>query len=103
MLSYFFGKKNDKISYEEEAKYQAKSLQTAIDELSKLEKSLRITSQDLNISKLMFLENIDIVKALDAIVYEVKINNELWDVKMIMPCIEYGFSQLSCGQSGWSK
>ena len=51
----------------------------------------------------MFLKNIDLTKALDAVVYRAKFNNKLCDVKMILSSVEFGFSQLMCTQSGWSE
>ena len=44
------------------------------------------------------LTNINLVKFLDAIVYRVKINKNLCDVKLIISCIEQGFSSLNCSQ-----
>ena len=51
----------------------------------------------------MFLKNIDIAMALDAIVYRAKIDSKLCDVKMITSSVEYGFNQLKCTQSCCSE
>ena len=47
---------------------------------------------------LMFMKKIDLVKALDAIVYRVKITNQLCNVKEIIVNLEHGYNKLTCTQ-----
>ena len=76
------------------------NIKNAIDKLSKIEKSFeKVTKDEEVVNNWMFLKKIDLIKALDAVVYHAKIDNKLWDVKMIISSVEYGFSQLICSQS----
>ena len=71
--------------------------------LSNLEKSLEeMIYEPEETQNLMFMKKIDLVKALDAIVYRVKITNQLCDVKEIIGNLKDGFSQLTCTQHGCS-
>ena len=79
-------------------------LQSAIDQLSEIEKSFGEVDQDQKeVKSWMFLKDIDFIMALDAIVYQAKINNNLCDVKKIISSVEYGFNQLKCTQSYCSE
>ena len=97
--------------YEENSPDQLKSdsinienIKNAIDKLSEMEKSFgEVTKDKEEVDSWMFLKNIDLIKALDAIVYRAKIDNKLCDVKMILLSVEYGFSQLLCTQSACSE
>ena len=51
----------------------------------------------------MFLEKLDLIKNLNAIVYHAKINNQLCNIQEIIANVEYGFSQLKCSNHGWSE
>ena len=75
-------------------------LQSAIEKLSEIEKSFeKVDNNQEEIKSWIFLKDIDLTKALDAIVYRAKIDNKLCDVKTIISRIEYGFDQLKCSQS----
>ena len=80
------------------------NIKNAIHKLSKIEKKLeKVTKDEEVVNNWMFLKKIDLTKALDAVVYSAKIDNKLWDVKLILASVEYGFSQLLCTQSGCSE
>ena len=97
--------------YEESSPVKQKSdsinienIKNAIDKLSEMEKSFgEVTKDQEEVDSWMFLKSIDLIKALDAIVYRAKIDNKLWDVKMILSNVEYGFNQLLCTQSDCSE
>ena len=94
------------ISSSEEEKYSTnkEKLQSAIDQLSEIEKSFGEVDQDQKeVKSWMFLKDINLTMALDAIVYQAKINNNLCDVKKIISSVEYGFNQLKCTQSCCSE
>ena len=80
------------------------NIKKVINKLSEIEKSFgKVTKDHGEVESWMFLKSIDLIKALDAVVYSAKINNKLWDVKMILSSVEYGFNQLICTQSDCSE
>ena len=80
------------------------NITNAIDKLSEMEKSIgEVIEDQKEVDSWMFLKNIDLTKALDAVVYRAKIDNKLCDVKMILSSVEYGFSQLFCTQPDCSE
>ena len=79
------------------------NIQSAIDKLSEIERSFGEVVQDQEeVNNWMFLKDINLPMALDAIIYHAKIDNKLCDVKMIISSVEDGFNQLKCTQSGCS-
>ena len=96
--------------YEESSSDQQKSdstnienIKNAIEKLSEMEKLFgEVTKEQEEVDSWIFLKNIDLTKALDAVVYRAKIDNKLCDVKMILSSVEYGFNQLLCTQSDCS-
>ena len=79
-------------------------LKNAIKQLTKLDKSLKEVIYDEEETKnLKLVKNIDLVEVLDAIVYNVEINNKLWDVKEIIKNIQVGFDKLMCTHFHWDK
>ena len=89
---------------QDECSIKNKKIHIAIDKLSEIEKSFGELVQDQEeVKSWIFRKDIDLIMALDAIVYRAKIDNKLCDVKMIKSSVEYGFSQLKCSQSGWSE
>ena len=78
--------------------FQSGGLENALKELSILEKSLQDVVNHSGNHDLMFLEDIDLIKALDAIVYTAKIDNKLCNIKEIIENIETGFGNLKCTQ-----
>ena len=97
--------------YEESSPVKQKSdsinienIKNAIDKLSEMEKSIgEVTKDQEEVDSWMFLKKIDLIMALDAIVYRAKIDNKLCDVKMILSSVEYGFRLLMCTQSDCSE
>ena len=97
--------------YEESSPVKQKSdsinienITNAIDKLSEMEKSIgEVTKDQEEVDSWMFLKKIDLIMALDAIVYRAKIDNKLCDVKMILSSVEYGFRLLMCTQSDCSE
>ena len=54
------------------------NIKNAIDKLSEMEKSIgEVTEDQEEVDSWMFLKSIDLIKALDAIVYRAKIDNKL--------------------------
>ena len=89
---------------QEDSSISKEEFQRAIDKLSEIEKSFDKVVQDQeNAKSWMFLKNIDLIMALDAIVYHVKIDKKLCDIKKITSSVKYGFSQLKCTQPGCFK
>ena len=83
--------------------YNLNILRNAIENLTKLGKSLKEVIYDEEETKnLKLVRDIDLVEVLDAIVYNVEINN-LWDIKEIIKNIQIGFDKLICTQSHWGK
>ena len=81
-----------------------KNLKNGIDKLSEIEESFREETKDQEkVERWMFLKKIDLINVFDAVVYRAKIDNNLWDVKMILSSVEYGFNQLMCNQSDCSE
>ena len=92
---------DNSLAQQEECSIKNKKIHIAIDKLSEIEKSFGEVDQDQEeVKSWIFLKDIDLIMALDAIVYRAKIDNKLCDVKMIKSSVEYGFSQLKCSQSG---
>ena len=92
------------IPIEEVPNSPIKNLQDAIDELTGMEESFAKVTRDPDIvGSWMFLKGIDLIRVLDATVYNAKFDNKLCDVKMILSSVEYGFSQLLCTQSDCSE
>ena len=80
------------------------NIQSVIRNLSKIEKSFDKVTQDQEEAKSwIFLKDIDLIMALDAVVYRAKIDNKLCNVKMIISSVKYGFGQLKCIRSGCSE
>ena len=76
-----------------------KNLQDAIDELIGLETSFaKVTKDPEIVGSWMFLKEIDLIRILDATVYNAKIDNKLCDVKMIISNIRKGCDSLKCTQ-----
>ena len=82
---------------------QSGGLENALKELSILEKSLQDVVNHSDNKNLMFLEDIDLIKALDAIVYTAKIDNKLCNIKEIIENIETAFGTLKCTQDNCSE
>ena len=75
----------------------SKNIKNAIDKLTVIEESLEdVTIHPSNIKNFMFLEDIDLLKILDATVYKTKITNESYDISKIITSINFGFSNLMC-------
>ena len=81
-----------------------KNFQDAIDELTEMEASFaKVTKDSEIVGSWMLLKGIDLIRFLDATVYNAKIDNKLCDVKMMQSSVKYGFSKLLCTQSGCSE
>ena len=86
---------------QKESSANKEDLIKAIERLEKVEKSFEEVEQDREeVKSWMFLKNIDLIKALDAIVYRAKIDNRLCDVKKIISNVKDGFDLLVCTQPG---
>ena len=84
--------------------YNIDILKNAFEVLTKLHNSSNKAINDEEETKnLNFVKDIDLVEVLDAIVYNVEINNNLWDVKEIIKNIQIGFDKLMCTQSHWDN
>ena len=101
MFAKIFGRKNETIPIQEVPDSPITNLQNAIDDLTEIETSFSEVINDPEIvDSWMFLKEIDLIRTLDAIVYNAKIDNKLCDVKMIISSIEKGFNNLVCTQAG---
>ena len=98
--------KNEESSPDKHKSYSIifENIKNVIDKLSEMEKSFeKVTEDQEEVDSWMFLKNIDLTKALDAVVYRAKIDNKLCNVKVIQSSVEYGFSQLLCSQPDCSE
>ena len=79
-------------------------LKNAIEQLNKLDKSLKKVIYDEEETRnLNLAKDMDLVKVLDGIVYNVEITNKLWDVKELANNIQIGFNNLLCTQYHWNR
>ena len=104
MLANIFGWGKGATSFDDVRNSPIKNLQDAINELTRIEASFaKVTKDPEIVGSLMFLKEIDLISVLDATVYNVKINNKLCDVKMIISSIKKGFNNLVCTQAGCNQ
>ena len=83
---------------------ESENLHFALNELSKLKKSLSNEIEDPEaIKSWKFLKKFDLAKVLNAIVYKAKFDNKLCDIKMVMSHVKNGFEQLICIQPSCSE
>ena len=101
MLANIFGWGKGATSFDDVRNSPIKNLQDAINELTRMEASFtKLTKDPEIVGSWMFLKEIDLVRVLDATVYNAKIDNKLCDVKMIISSIKKGFNNLVCTQVG---